>query len=74
MEGEGWVVGADILPLRPSSDDLDRAWHAYDDAQLRLTDLYRDATSTLTERRAKAEECIRLWSEFARMYERAGRQ
>jgi hypothetical protein len=60
-----------LLSLRPSDDELQAAWLAYDIARLHVEALYRDQASTSEQRMQAAVEANRLHGAFARLCRRA---
>lgn len=60
-----------VLSFKPQQQEVDAAWEAYDAAQRRVMDLYRDAASTADQRRLAVIEADRLHRTFRRLIERA---
>lgn len=65
-------MSAEIIALRPTDAELERAWQAYDAARLRVEELYAAApASTSQERLAAVTEAARLHRAFTRLCARA---
>jgi hypothetical protein len=54
-----------VVPLFASQSALDRAWAAYDEAQLEAVRLYRDPQSTAPQRRMAVLRALDLQKAFA---------